>query len=112
MRSYRTLAWKEILEQKIVSALILTAIVLSTMMTTAVGQSAGVLSAMRKQQAITIGGDRHVTFVQLTEEQAQSLERDECLSYAGRSVALGSCCIWMLWSIGKAVLRRVRRMLI
>ena len=90
MRSYRTLAWKEILEQKIVSALILTAIVLSTMMTTAVGQSAGVLSAMRKQQAITIGGDRHVTFVQLTEEQAQSLERDECLSYAGRSVALDS----------------------
>lgn len=90
MKSYRTLAWKEILEQKIVSALILTAIVLSTMMTAAVGQSAGVLSAMRKQQAITIGGDRYATFVQLTEEQAQFLERDERLSYAGRSVALGS----------------------
>lgn len=90
MRSYHSLAWREILEQKTVSVLILAAIVLSTMMTAAVGQSVGVLSAMRKQQAIAIGGDRQATFVQLTEEKAQFLERDSRLSYAGRSVLLGS----------------------
>ncbi|MBD5458520.1 MAG: ABC transporter permease, partial [Lachnospiraceae bacterium] len=90
MKSYHSLAWREIFEQKIVSVLILAAIVLSTMMTAAVGQSVGVLSAMRKQQAIAIGGDRHATFVQLTEERAQFLERDSRLSYAGRSVLLGS----------------------
>lgn len=49
MRSYHTLAWKEIREQKIVSFLILAAIILSTLMTAAVGQSVGVLSAMRRQ---------------------------------------------------------------
>ncbi len=90
MKSYHTLVWKEIMEQKIVSALIVTAIVLSTMMTAAVGQSVGVLSAMRKQQAVAIGGDRYATFVQLTDEQAQFLERDGRLSYAGRFVTLGS----------------------
>ena len=50
MKSYHTLALKEILEQKTVSVFILIAVILSTMMTTAVGQSAGVLAAMRKQQ--------------------------------------------------------------
>lgn len=90
MRSYHTLAWKEILTQKTVSFLILAAIILSTMMTTAVGQSAGVLAAMRMQQAIAIGGDRYATFVQLSEEQAQFVESDERLSYTGRSVAVGS----------------------
>lgn len=69
MRSYHMLAWKEILGQKVVSVLILIAIILSTLMTTAVGQSVGVLDAMRRQQAVAIGGDRYVSFVQLTEEQ-------------------------------------------
>lgn len=90
MKSYHSLAWREIMEQKIVSVLILAAIVLSTMMTAAVGQSVGVLSAMRKQQAIAIGGDRYATFLQLTEEKAQFLERDSRLFYAGRFVPLGS----------------------
>lgn len=90
MKSYHALAWKEILEQKIVSALILTAIVLAAMMTTVVSQSAGVLSAMRIQQAITIGGNRYATFVQLTEEKAQILEKDSRLSYTGRYISLGS----------------------
>lgn len=90
MRSYHTLAWKEIVGQKVVSVLILAAIMLSTVMTTAVGQSAGVLSAMRRQQAIAIGGDSYATFVQLTEEQAQIVEEDTRLSYTGRSVRLGS----------------------
>ena len=48
MKPYRIscyiLAQKEILEQKVVSFLILTAVVLSTMMTTAVVQSAGMLT--------------------------------------------------------------------
>ena len=52
MKSYRTLALKELLSQKVTSILILIAVVLSTMMTTIVGQSIGVLSAMREQQAI------------------------------------------------------------
>lgn len=90
MRSYHTLAWKEIMEQKVVSALILTAIILSTMMTTAAGQCAGVLSAMRRQQAVMIGGDRHATLVQLDEEKVQVLEADERFSYTGRSIPLGS----------------------
>lgn len=90
MKSYHTLAWKEILEQKMVSILILAAIILSTMMTTAVGQSAGVLSAMRSQQAIALGGNRYATFVQLSEKQAQYVETDERISYAGRYVDLGS----------------------
>ncbi len=77
MKSYLTLAWREIMGQKIVSLLIIIAVLLSTMMTTAVGQSAGILNAMRRQQAIALGGDRYASFVQLTEEQAQALERDE-----------------------------------
>ena len=65
MKSYRTLALKELLSQKVTSILILIAVVLSTMMTTIVGQSIGVLSAMREQQAIAIGGNRYATFLQM-----------------------------------------------
>ena len=43
MKSYRTLALKELLSQKVTSILILIAVVLSTMMTTIVGQSIGCL---------------------------------------------------------------------
>lgn len=89
MKSYLTLAWKEVVSQKLTSFLILIAVILSTMMTAAVGQSVGVLSAMRQQQAITIGGNRYATFVQLTEEKAQMLENDPRLSYTGRYVSLG-----------------------
>ena len=63
MRRYRTLARKELLAQRVTSMLIFLAIVLSTMMTTVIGQSMGVLSAMRQQQAISIGGNRHAGFV-------------------------------------------------
>ena len=48
MKSYLTLAWREIMGQKMVSLLIVIAVLLSTMMTTAVGQSAGILNAMRR----------------------------------------------------------------
>lgn len=90
MKSYRTLAFKELSAQKLTSFLIFIAIILSTMMTAAVGQSVGVLSAMRQQQAIDIGGDRYATFVQLTEEKVRVLENDSRLSYVGRFVPLGN----------------------
>ena len=89
MKSYRALALKEVRSQKLTSFLILIAVILSAMMTTAAGQSVGVLSAMRQQQAVAIGGNRYATFVQLTEEKAQILEDDPRLSYAGRFVSLG-----------------------
>ena len=47
MKSYRTLALKELLSQKVTSILILIAVVLSTMMTTIVGQSIGRLDIFR-----------------------------------------------------------------
>ena len=88
MKSYRTLALKELLSQKVTSILILIAVVLSTMMTTIVGQSIGVLSAMREQQAIAIGGNRYATFLQMNAEQLHALE--ERLSYVGKSIYMGS----------------------
>lgn len=93
MKSYYTLAWREIRGQKLVSFLIIIAMVLSTMMTTAAGQSAGILKAMREQQAIAVGGNRYAYFVQLTEEQAQALERDERFLYTGRYIQLGSMAL-------------------
>ena len=74
MRRYRTLARKELLAQRVTSMLIFLAIVLSTMMTTVIGQSMGVLSAMRQQQAIAIGGNRHAGFVQMDRQQVEVLE--------------------------------------
>lgn len=90
MRDYRTLALRELLAQRVTSVLILLAIVLSTMMTAVIGQSVGVLSAMRQQQAIAIGGNRHAGFVQMNEEQLEALKNDPRLSFVGSSVVLGS----------------------
>lgn len=90
MKSCRILAVRELSAQKVTSFLILIAVILSTTMTAAVGQSMGILAAMREQQAIAIGGNRHSSFVQLTEEQAQVLEEDSRLSYTGRYITLGS----------------------
>lgn len=90
MKSYRTLAWKELSAQKVTSILILIAMVLSTLTTTVIGQSLGILSAMREQQAITIGGNRYATFVQMNDEQANSIKNDPRISYAGFSIGLGT----------------------
>ncbi len=90
MKRYSALAWRELLAQRVTSVLILLAIVLSTMMTAAIGQSAGVLSAMRQQQAIAIGGDRHAGLVQMDREQLAALQSDPRLSFAGSYVVLGS----------------------
>ena len=38
MKSYRVLAWKELLAQKVTSILILIAVILSTITTTVIGQ--------------------------------------------------------------------------
>ena len=90
MRRYRTLARKELLAQRVTAMLIFLAIVLSTMMTAVIGQSMGVLSAMRQQQAISIGGNRHANFVQMDRQQVEVLEGDPRLSFVGTYVVLGS----------------------
>ena len=90
MKQYHTLALKELLAQRVTSVLILLAILLSTMMTAVIGQSIGILSAMRQQQAIAIGGNRHAGFVQMDEEQLTVLKNDPRLSFVGSSVVVGS----------------------
>lgn len=90
MKSYRILAYKELLAQKMTSILILIAVILSTMMTAAISQSAGILSAMRQQQAIAIGGSHYASFVQMNGEQVSFLQNDPRLSYVGLSIALGT----------------------
>lgn len=90
MKSYRALALKEIKAQKVTFTLILIAIILSTMMTAVIGQSAGVLSAMRQQQAIALGGNRYATFVQMKREQVTALQTDPRLSFVGEYVTLGT----------------------
>ena len=59
-------------------------------MTAVIGQSIGVLSAMRQQQAIAIGGNRHAGFVQMDEAQVETLKGDPRLSFVGTHVVLGS----------------------
>lgn len=100
MKSYRSYAYKVITRQRVTSFLILCAVILSTMMTAVIGQSVGVLSAMRQQQAIAIGGDRYATLLQMDEEQAAVLENDPRLSFTGRSVALGTAELNALLSLG------------
>lgn len=90
MKNYRTLALKELFAQRVTSLLILFAIVLSTMMTAVIGQSAGTLSAMRQQQAITLGGSQYATFVQMDAEQIDALQNDTRLSYVGVILPLGT----------------------
>ena len=83
MKSYLSLAWKELKAQKVTSVLILLAVILSTVMTTVVGQSIGILQAMRVEQAASLNGDRYVTFHQLTEKQAQQRSKDSRLTDVG-----------------------------
>ena len=89
MKTYRALAYKELLASKITSVLILIAVILSTMMTTAIGQSLGILSAMRDQQAIALNGNRYATFVQMDQAQVDKIRADPRISYAGTQRILG-----------------------
>lgn len=90
MKSYRVLAWKELLAQRVTSILILIAVILSTITTTVIGQSIGILSAMREQQAITINGEKYATFLQMSEAQLSELKEDSRFSYIGPSISLGT----------------------
>ncbi len=45
MKSYLALAWKELKAQKITAILILVAVIMSTIMTTVIGQSIGILQS-------------------------------------------------------------------
>lgn len=90
MKSYRVLAWKELLAQRVTSILILIAVILSTITTTVIGQSIGILNAMREQQAITINGEKYATFLQMSEDQLSELKKDSRLSYIGPSISLGT----------------------
>jgi len=90
MSSYHSLAWKELKAQKITAILILIAIILSTLMTTVIGQSLGILKTLRQQQAVALNGDRYVTFHQLTKEQKTRLTTDKRISFAGSFINIGT----------------------
>lgn len=79
MKSYLTLAWKELKEQKVTAILILIAVIMSTIMTTVIGGSIGVLQSMRTTQAASLNGNRYATFHQLTAEQVEKLHEDNRL---------------------------------
>ena len=90
MKSYLALAWKELKAQKITAILILVAVIMSTIMTTVIGQSIGILQSMRIQQAAGLNGNRYATFHQLGKEQAQKLHEDDRLYDVGDTIFIGS----------------------
>jgi ABC-type antimicrobial peptide transport system permease subunit len=89
MRSYHAFAWKQLKVQKVTYTLIIIAIILSTMMTTVIGQSLGILQSLREQQAGRLNGYRYATFHNVTKEQKTLFESDERLSYVGSNITLG-----------------------
>lgn len=89
MKSYLSLAWKELKKQKVTSFLILLALILSTVATTAVGQSIGILQSMRVEQAASLNGDRYATFHGLTSEQVAILETDPRVCDVGSLINIG-----------------------
>lgn len=90
MKSYLALAWKELKAQKITAVLILITVITSTIMTTVIGQSIGILQSMRVQQAAGLNGNRYVTFHQLGREQTQKLHEDDRLYDVGDIIFVGS----------------------
>lgn len=90
MKSYLSLAWKELKAQSVTAILILIAVILSSLMTTVIGQSIGILQAMQVQQAERLNGSRYATFHQLTQQQAQALHDDPRLTDVGDVLYLGS----------------------
>ena len=89
MKSYLSLAWKELKAQKVTSVLVLIAVILSTAATAAMGQSIGILQTMRVDQAAGLNGNRYATFHQLNEEQNQALFADSRLKDVGSWIFLG-----------------------
>lgn len=90
MKSYLTLAWKELKEQRLTAILILIAVIMSTVMTTVIGRSIGILQSMRITQAEGLNGNRYATFHQLTEEQSRELHEDNRLYDVSDIVNVGN----------------------
>lgn len=89
MKSYLSLSFKELKAQKVMAALILIAVILSSIMTTAVGQSLGILQSMRIEQASSLNGDRYATFHQIKEKEKLQLENDNRLYDVGSFINVG-----------------------
>lgn len=90
MKSYLSLAIKELKAQKIMAALILIAVILSSIMTTAIGSSLGTLQTMREEQAASLNGNRYGTFHQITQEQRLKLENNPHLYDVGSLINIGN----------------------
>lgn len=89
MRSYLSLAFKEIRKQKLTTFLIVIAIIMSTAMTTVIGQSIGIMKNLMLEQASSLNGDRYVTFHELDEQQIERLKNKDGISQVGVVKALG-----------------------
>ncbi|HBZ5560441.1 TPA: ABC transporter permease [Clostridioides difficile] len=90
MKNYLSLSIKELKSQKLMTTFIIIAIVLSTIMTTVVGQSIGILQNLRIEQARSFNGDRHVSFHQLNKNQVDDIKKDDRVYQAGTSITIGS----------------------
>ncbi len=90
MKTYHTLALKELKKQKVTSILILIAIILSTVMTTVIGQSIGILKAMQIHQASYLSGDLYATFQALNKTQIEELRNDSRITSLSRFIQLGN----------------------
>lgn len=90
MKSYLEFVFKELKTQKLTSILILIAVVLSTIMTTALGQSIGTLQAMRVSQASVLNGDRYASFHQLTKKQMMKLSGNSRVYDTGSLINVGN----------------------
>lgn len=90
MKSYRVFAWKELKQHRITSVLILIALILSTVMTTVIGQSLGILRTMQIQQARSLSGNMYATFQSLNIEQINMLNNDSRITWIGTNIPLGN----------------------
>lgn len=90
MKSYLSFAVKELKAQKVMAMLILIAVILSCIMTTAVSRSLGILQVMRIEQAASLNGNRYATFHQITYDQMLALEEEPRLSDVGSLIHVGN----------------------
>jgi len=90
VKSYLSLAFKELKGQKLMTVLIIIAIIMSTAMTTVIGQSIPKMKNMMAEQARSLNGDRHVTFHQLDEQQVEKLNTKKELLQVGEVKTLGN----------------------
>ena len=72
---------------------------MSTIMTTVIGQSIGILQSMRIQQAAGLNGNRYATFHQLGKEQAQKTLEAAGLAPSVRAEALSLADFVRLYGI-------------